>query len=185
MAIEKYAKTCAKNVSGNSLVCIAEVASITAVTVTTGEISAITGTTPFKEVDADIDTILREQEGEGIGNGANIKYTHRITMKFSKLSTGLNTLRDSLADASPCGMAVITLDGNGQAWLTGYSEADGLNRGLMLKGDSDKSGAAPADEDGSLADIILERDSGYLDFPFDSTLNALIVAGTSTIIDWN
>ena len=44
MAIVKYAKSCSKNVGGNSLLAIAEVANITAVTVTTGEVSAITGT---------------------------------------------------------------------------------------------------------------------------------------------
>ena len=185
MSIAKYAKTCSKNVGGNSLLAIAEVASITAVTVTTGEISAITGTTPFKEVDGEIDSVLREQEGEGIGNGSNMNYLHRVTVKFAKPTKELNTLRNSLADASPCGMATITLDGNGQAWLTGYSESDLLKRGLMLKGDSDKTGESPADEEGNVAIVVMERNTGYLDLPFDSTLNTAIVAGTSTIIDWN
>lgn len=185
MSIVKYAKSCSKNVGGNSLLAIAEVANITAVTVTSGEVSAITGTTPFKEVDGEIDTIIREQEGEGIGNGSNINYLHRITAKFAKPTLSLNTLRNSLADASPCGMCAITLDGNGQAWLTGYSESDGTKRGLMLKGDSDKTGESPSDEEGNQAVVILERNSGYLDLPLDSTLTAAIVAGTSTIIDWN
>lgn len=185
MAIAKYAKTCAKNVAGNISVFVAEAANITAVTITTGEVSAITGASGFKEVEAELDSIAREQEAVGVANGNNLSITHRIRMKFAKQSTALNTLRESLADASPCGMLAIVMDGNGQAWMIGYSASEGTKRGLRLATDTGSSGESPADEEGGAFEIVLESTSGYYDLPFDSTQNAAITAESAAYIDFN
>lgn len=184
-AIANYAKTCAKNVGGNSGIYIAEKANTTTVAVTTGEVTGITmaSGTYFEEVDAEIDTIIRTQTGEGTTN--NIKYLHRVEMKFVKPSTALNVLRNALADASPCGILTIITDGNGTSWLTGYNETDGLNRPLRLVEDADTSGATPSDEEGQTVTIALQVESGYLDLPFDATENAAIIAETATYIDFN
>lgn len=186
-AIAKFAKVCAKNVGGNVSVFLSEADNVASVTLTASEVSAITMATgkKFQEIEADLDTIIREQEGEGIAKGSNLSITHRITMKFSKPSTLLNTLRQSLADASPCGILAITMDGNSQAWLTGYSVAEGTKRGLYLASDADGSGEGPADEEGNKITVVLESVSGYYDLPFDATQNAAITAETATYIDFN
>ena len=185
MAIANYVKACEKNVGGNARVFIAEIANVTSVTIASGEISAITmatGTT-FEEVDADIDSVIRTEVAEG--RRTNISYTHRVEMKFAKPVTALSTLRDSLAAASPCGMAAIVQDSNGESWLVGYNATDTGSRGLFLVQDDTNSGAVPNEEDGNIVTIALETISGYLDLPFDATEKAAIIGDTATYIDYN
>jgi len=185
MAIAAYSKACSKNVGGNSAVYLTEATNVTAVTVTSGEISAAltmaSGKT-FHEVEADLDSVTHTQEGTG--TQTNISYTHRVEMIFSKPSVDLNTLRDSLADGSPCGLLAIVTDGNGTSWLVGYNETDGVNRALYLATDSLNSGAAPADDGGQAITLALECNSGYLSLPFDSTIGATISGGTAAFITY-
>jgi len=183
-AIVAFTKSCTKNVGGNSAVYVTEAANINAVTVTSGEISALTmdsGKT-FHEVQTDLDSIIHTQEGAG--NSSNIGYTHRVEMGFAKPSTTLNTLRDSLANASPCGILAIVTDGNGTSWLVGYNETDGYNRALRLVQDNMASGAEPNEDDAQRVSIALECINGYLSLPFDSTVGATITGGTATFITY-
>lgn len=185
MAIASYSKACTKNVGGNSAVYITEASNLSAVTVTTGEITAAltmdTGKT-FQEVQANLDSVVHTQEGAG--SQSNIAYTHKVEMKFAKPSLSLNTLRNSLADGSPCGILAIVTDGNGNSWLVGYNETDGTNRALYLVTDSLNSGAEPAEEDGQAITIALECQSGYLSLPFDSTIGATITGGSAAFITY-
>ena len=183
-AIAVYTKACTKNVSGNSALYWCEVANITSFTITTGEISAVTPATgkKFFKAGAEIDTIIRTEEG--VGTISNISYKHRIEAKFNKPSTALNTLRNSLADASPCGILAIVTDSNGTSWLVGYNATDGKNRPLRLVTDSVTSGAVPSEAEGSKLLIALETENGYVCLPFDSTLGGQISGGTATFITY-
>jgi len=184
MAIATFTKVCSKNVGGNSAVYLTETANIDSITVTSDEVSVVTmdGEETFHEVKGQIDTIIRTEEGEG--NASNIFYTHRVEIKFAKPSTELNVLRNALADASPCGIVAIVTDGNGESWLVGYNETDGVNRPLRLVQDALNSGAAPSEEDGQIVTIALEGTSGYVDLPFDDSLKADISGGTADFIDY-
>ena len=178
-AIAVFNRTCAKNVGGNATLFWTEMASMTSFTVTAGEISAVTpnATARFMEAQGDIDTIVRKETGEGVGN--NIKYVHRLEVKFQKPSTALNTLRNSLADASPCGILAIVQDNNGKCWLMGWNQTDLKLRGLRLKQDSIESGAKPSDE-ANQCTIALETETGYVCLPFDAALTAAILGKTAT-----
>jgi len=183
-ALAVYSKACTKNVGGNSAIYITEAANPATIAVTAGEISTLTmgsGKT-FHQLQADIDTIIRVEEGEGVG--ANMKYSHRVEAKFSKPAVALSTLRDAIAGASPCGMLAIVTDGNGTSWLVGYNETDGFERPLRLVQDTFNSGGSPVDEDGQVVGIILGVDTGYIDLPFDSTLGGTITAGTAPFITY-
>lgn len=184
MAIAAYSKACEKNVGGNSAVFVVEASLVDTVTVTTGEISALTmtSTNEFQQVQADLDSVVHTQEGAGSQN--NMAYTHRVEMRFSKPSTELNTLRNSLADASPCGILAIVQDGNGECWLVGWSENDGIARALFLATDSLNSGATPTDENSQAITVALQCVNGYLSLPFDDTLKAAIVGGTAAFINY-
>ena len=182
MAIAVYTKVCEKNVSGNARVFVAEMSGITSITVTSGEITAITATTAFKESQADIDSLIRTEVATG--TRSNISYLHRVEMKFAGPDLALNTFRNSLADASPCGMAAIVQDSNGECWLVGWNDTDTTSRGLFLVQDDTNSGALPSDEDAQNVTIALETLSGYLDLPFDSTITATIIGDTAPFIDY-
>lgn len=184
MAIAVYTKACEKNTGGNSRVFYTEAANVSSVTVTAGEVAAITmasGKT-FHEVQAEIDTVIRTEVASG--RRTNISYLHRVEMKFGKPQTALNTLSDSLTAASACGIIAIVQDGNGNCWLVGYNATDTTNRGLYVVQDDTNSGAAPSDEDGNVVTIALETTSGYKDLPFDSTTKAAIIGDTATYITY-
>lgn len=182
MAIATYTKVCEKNVAGNARVFIASVSGITSVTVVAGEITAITATTAFKESQADIDSLIRTEVATG--TRTNISYVHRVEMKFQGPDLALNVFRDSLADASPCGMAAIVQDSNGECWLVGWNENDTTARGLFLAQDDTNSGALPSDDDAQNVTVALETLSGYLDLPFDATLTGTIIGDTAPFIDY-
>ena len=182
MAIATYTKVCEKNVSGNARVFVAQMSGITSITVTAGEITAITATTAFKESQADIDSLIRTEVATG--TRSNISYLHRVEMKFAGPDLALNTFRNSLADASPCGMAAVVQDSNGECWLVGWNDTDTTARGLFLVQDDTNSGALPSDTDAQNVTVALETLSGYLDLPFDSTITATIIADTAAFIDY-
>lgn len=180
MALANYSKTCSKNVSGNGLFYLTEASNILTVTINSGEVTALTLATgkSFSVIDNDLDSLIRSQEGTGSGD--KFSYVHKIEAKFSKLSTSLNTLRNAIADASPCGMVALVKDSNGTWWLVGYNATDGTERALKAKTDSDTSGAAPDDEAGGMATITLECKSGYLDLPVKSTSTVSVSGITAT-----
>ena len=187
MALIKFTRICGKNAGGNSGLFVAPVADIVTIAVTAGAISAVTMVTgppagKFLELQADPDTIQRNEEGEGVGS--LMKYTHQVMAKFSNPSITLNALRNELADASPCGILAIVTDSNGKSWLVGYNATDGYRRPLRLRQDNLNSGAEIAEEGTSLADIILEGQSGYISLPFDATLGAAILDGSAAFIDF-
>ena len=169
MALANYTKSCLKNIAGNSLLYVTEASNVTTVTVSNGEVTALTMETSktFKTVAMDIDTLQRTEEGKGFGT--NIYYTHKIEATFSYLSTALRTFRNALADASPCGMIALVKDGNGTWWLVGYNEVDTTNRGLQLVQDNTTSGKKASEEAGGKASIILQSEDGYADLPVKST----------------
>jgi len=105
-------------------------------------------------------------------------------MRFAKPTTELNTFRDSLADASPCGILAIVTDGNGESWLVGYNETDGTNRPLRLVGDGLNSGAEPNEDNAQAVTIALEGVNGYLSLPFDDIEKAAIIGETATYITY-
>lgn len=184
MALVKFARTCAKNTSGASVLAIAEVANVTGITVTSGEISAVTGTTPFKQIDVDQDSLKWDENVEKVGNN-NIKVTETVDFAISRPDKTSATLMQSLIDGSPCGLMAIVLDGNGKAWLVGYNAVDGMNRPLRLNSAPRTTGQSPSDEGGQTMQVQLGTEGGGLALPFDTTLTGAIVGGTSTIIDWN
>jgi hypothetical protein len=184
MAIVAYTKACEKNVGGNSAVYVTEAANVSSITVVSGEITAVTMVTgkTFQQIQADLDSIVRTEEGAGTRN--NIAYTHKVEMVFSKPSKELNTLRDSLAAASACGILVIVTDGNGESWLVGYNETDLMNRPLYLLTDSGNSGKEPTEEGGQAVSVILQGTNGYLCLPFDATNAGTIKGGTAAFITY-
>lgn len=184
MAIANYKKACSANKPGNAMLAYTEVGSMTSFTITAGEVSAVTpevGLT-FHQFDADIDTIQVTSEGAG---GSSYFQTNKIVAKFSKLSKELITAKQSLVDTVACGALAIVLDNNGQAWLVGYSSAEGFRRPLNKVTANFDSGAALADEGTSAYTITMEGTSGYDAIPFDTATNATIVAGTAAFITWN
>jgi hypothetical protein len=183
MALAIFTRTCAKNVAGASKVFIAESSVITAITVTTGEISAVTGTTPFMRVDADQDSIQWDQKVEQVGNN-NVKVTNTIDFKISGPSTATNTFIQALLDGSPCGLFAIIIDGNGKCWLVGYNTVDLKNRPLRVKLADHKTGANPSDADGQVIAVQLGHEAGGIALPFDTTNTGTIVGGTNTMIKW-
>lgn len=180
MAIAAYSRICAKNVSGNLKFWIAEIANITSITVTSGEISAVSATAYFKRTQATLEKLGRTEKVEGGKNG--YKYTHEVTASFAKPSKNLKTFLDSLDAASPCGMAVIMLDANGQAWLIGYNQTDLKDRGMALISSTLDSGMAPGEDGKQQVDIVMQCLSTERALPFDATQNALIIAETATYL---
>jgi hypothetical protein len=183
MALAKFARVCAKNVSGCQALYVAAQSGVTVITVTAGEISAVTGATAFKEIEADVDGITWDNLSSKVGN-AGIVYKNVITFIISKMNTLLNTLRTALADGSPCGFLAIVTDGNGQNWLVGYSVNDLKNRPLQLESEAAKTGKGLTDAEGNTITFTLSNEMGGPTLPFDVTLNPPINAGTAAYIDY-
>lgn len=183
MALAIFTRTCAKNVAGASKVFIAENSVITAITVATGEVSAITGTTPFMRVDADQDSINWDQKVEKVGNN-NVKVTNTIDFKISGPSKDSNTFVQALLDGSPCGLFFIVIDGNGKCWLVGYNLVDLKNRPLRINSIDHKTGTSPSDAEGQVIAIQIGHEAGGIALPFNTSMTATIVGGTDTCIKW-
>ena len=184
MAIAKYSKTCGKNVPGNSRLFFTEAANIGSITVTSNDISAITmsDTTKFREFGADIDSIKFTIEGTG---SASYSEVQKLEAKFSKKTTALITAKNSLLDAVACGVAIIRVDNNGSAWLSGYTVKDKNRRAYNKITTNFDTGAKPSDEGTAAYTITLEAEGFDDELPFDTTLNASIIGGTATFIDYN
>lgn len=184
-ALAVYAQPCSKTAGGNNLLAITEVSNITGITVTTGEVSAITLGTglTFKKIAVEQDTLQRTHAGVGSKN--NIGYTHQIKYSLSNPDVDLETHANALADASPCGIAAIVLDGNNQAWLVGYNDEDYGNRPLRLLNDDFDSGLEPIGDGVQNNDFTLQCISRMRALPLDSTLSEAIADGTSALITWS
>ena len=186
MAIAKYSKTCGKNVPGNSRLFFTEAANIGSITITTNEISAITmNGTPavkFQEFGADIDSIKFTIEGTG---SASYSEVQKLEAKFSKKTTALITAKNSLLDAVACGVAIIRVDNNGSAWLSGYTVKDKNRRAYNKITTNFDTGAKPSDEGTAAYTITLEAEGFDDELSFDTTLTGEIVGGTATFIDYN
>lgn len=184
MAIAKYSKTCGKNVPGNSRLFFIEAANIGSITVTSNEISAITmsDTTKFREFGADIDSIKFTIEGTG---SASYSEVQKLEAKFSKKTTALITAKNSLLDAVACGVAIIRVDNNGSAWLSGYTVKDKNRRAYNKITTNFDTGAKPSDEGTAAYTITLEAEGFDDELSFDTTLTGAIVGGTATFIDYN
>ncbi len=183
MALAIFTRTCAKNVSGASKVFIAEAAVVTAVTVASGEITAITGTTPFMRVDAEQDSVGWNQKEERIGTN-NSKISNTIEFDVVPPSTATNTFLQALIDGSPCGLLALVQDGNGKVWLVGYNSTDAKARPLRLNNFDHNTGKGVSDEKGNTVPIQLYNECSGLALPLDATLTAAVVGGTSTIVKW-
>ena len=186
MAIAKYSKTCGKNVPGNSRLFFTEAANIGSITITSNAISAITmNGTPavkFQEFGADIDSIKFTIEGTG---SASYSEVQKLEAKFSKKTTALITAKNSLLDAVACGVAIIRVDNNAKAWLSGYTVKDKNRRAYNKITTNFDTGAKPSDEGTAAYTITLEAEGFDDELPFDTTLNTAIVGGTATFIDYN
>ena len=184
MAIAKYSKTCGKNVPGNSRLFFVEAPNISSITVTSNEISAVTmsDTAKFREFGADIDSIKFTIEGTG---SASYSEVQKLEAKFSKKTTALITAKNSLLDAVACGVAIIRVDNNGKAWLSGYTVKDKNRRAYNKITTNFDTGAKPSDEGTAAYTITLEAEGFDDELPFDTTLNASIIGGTATFIDYN
>jgi hypothetical protein len=183
MALAKFARVCAKNVSGCQAIYVAAQSGVTVITVTSGEISAITGALAFKEIEADVDGISWENSSEKIG-AAGIVYKNTIVFNISKMNTLLNILRTALADGSPCGFLAIVTDGNGKNWLVGYSVNDLKNRPLQLQSEAAKTGKGLTDAEGNIITFTLGNEMGGPTLPFDTTQDTAINGGTAAYIDY-
>ncbi len=184
MAIAKYSKTCGKNVPGNSRLFFTEAANISSITIKSNEISAITmtDTTKFHEFGADIDSIKFTIEGTG---SASYSEVQKLEAKFSKKTTALITAKNSLLDAVACGVAIIRVDNNANAWLSGYTFKDKNRRAYNKITTNFDTGAKPSDEGTAAYTITLEAEGFDDELPFDTTQNASIIGETATFIDYN
>lgn len=183
MALAIFTQTCQKNVSGASKVFIAEKSVATAFTITSGEISAVTGTTPFMRVDAMQDSVSWSEVGEKIGLN-NWKITNTIEFDVMPPTKDTNTFLQALIDGSPCGLFALIVDGNGKCWIVGHNATDIRNRPLMLTKQDHKTGKGLSEAEGNTVRIALGNECGGLALPLDSTLTAAVLGGTSTICKW-
>lgn len=184
MPLGIFTRACAKNVSGAQKVFIAEKTVVTAITVTSGEISAITGTTPFQRVDAEQDSVNWEQTDERVGAN-NTKVSNLVEFMIATPNKTMNTFVQSLIDGSPCGLYAIVTDGNGLNWLVGYDATSLTTRPLRYNNGKQKTGKNLSEVDGQTKVIQLVNECMGLAIPFDSTLNAAINGGSSTIVKWS
>lgn len=184
MSLGIFTQTCAKNVSGASKIFIAEKSVATAFTITSDEISAVTGTTPFMRVDTLQDSVSWEEKGEQIGLN-NWKITNTIKFQVMPPSKATSTFLQALIDGSPCGFFAIIIDGNGKCWCVGHNATDVRERPLRLKSQTQATGEGLSDANGNTIPVELGNECGGKALPFDSTLTAAILGGSSTIIKWS
>jgi len=184
MALAIFTQTSVKNVSGASKVFIADKAVATAFTITSGEISAVTGTTPFMRVDAIQDSVYWNETGESVGLN-NWKVTNEIGFDVMPPSKDTNTFLQALIDGSPIGFFALIVDGNGKCWVVGHNATDVRNRPLILKKQDHKTGKGLGEATGNTIPVMLGNECSGLALPLDSTLTAAVLAGTSTICKWS
>lgn len=179
MAITALARTCTANKSGVNGLWLCEVADVGTPTVSSGEITALTGTATYHRCQPDIDEIEVTEDVENTSNGS--KVTQKIVFKITNLTTTVAVYIQALLDASPCGMVGIYLDANNKAWLLGWNESDLSNRPIRFLSNAKKSGKAPG-EDGNNTVVTLQAIMTKQALPFNSTLSGTIAAGSAAFL---
>jgi hypothetical protein len=183
MALAIFSQTCAKNTAGAQRIFIAEKSVATAFTVSSNEITGVTGTTPFMRVDAIQDSISWTESVEKVGLN-NHKVTNTIEFDVMPPAKATNTFLQALIDGSPCGLFAIIIDGNAKCWCAGHNETDVRNRPLMVAKVEKKTGKNLSEAEGNTVRITLSNECSGLALPFDSTLTGTINGGTATVIKW-
>jgi hypothetical protein len=181
MALAPFIQACAKNVSGASLVYIADKSVATAFTVVSHEVTAVTGTTPFQRVDAVTDSVSWEEKVEPVGLN-NLKVTNTIKFKVAPPKTATSTFLQALMDGSPCGFFAIIVDSNSQCWLVGHNEYDVRARPLKLKGQTQATGEGLSSADGNVVLVELGNECSGKALPFASGINATILAQSDSCL---
>lgn len=176
MAVTVFNRTCTANKSGCINFWLANVANTGTPTVSSGEITALTGSGTYKRIQPDIDELDVTEDIENTPNGS--KVTIKVTMKFTNLTTTLAVFRQMLLDDSACGLVGIYCDSNGKAWLLGWNESDLTNRPLRLISDAKKTGKAPG-EDGNNVVVVLQAIMTKPALPFNSTQSGYIANATT------
>jgi hypothetical protein len=175
MGIAVYTKPCAKNVPGISKVLWTEIGNIATVTITSGEITAITMDTgkKFHEHNCEIDSVELKMEGES----STVSFqTNSVEMGFAKLSKELITMKTALTDGAACGLASVAKDGNGSWFLIGYNDTEKADRPLNKIKHNFTSGKKLSDTAGNMFTITVSGESGYDIVPFNTTLNTALTA---------
>lgn len=188
MAFSSFLKTCVKNTPGvRPEVYLAPVASVTSVTLTSGEVSAVTmnSTAKFKRWQADLDNVQFQSVGK---NKPSFMSDQTLSLTMTKHTSALHTAiygTDGIMDSAVCGLIAIWVDNNGQAWIAGVSAAaqDGTQRPFNDVECNFDSGKAPTD-DSARPVITLKRTASTAELAIDSTITATITGGTATFIDW-
>lgn len=189
MAFTSFLKSCVRNTPGNQYqVYMCPVASITSITLTSNEVSAVTmnGANVFQRVQGHLDQVRMAKVANATNN---FNETQTLTMRFNKFTSALATWfygADGIVNQVVCGMVVIRVDGNGQAWISGISPAsvEGALRPYQKATINFDSGVAPTEEDAAQPELVMERNGAAPEYAFDSTLNAAIVGGTAAFINW-
>lgn len=184
MALAIFTRTCGKNSSGASKIFIAEKAIATAFTITAGEISAVTGTTPFMRIDIEQDSLQWKEELTRVGlNNQMVKNT--IDFVIAPPSKDTNTQLKAQQDGSPCGFFAIVIDGNAKCWLVGHNDVDIRERPLRLGKQTHDTGKGLNVAEGNVVAVTLENECSAFALPFDSATTATILAGTATFCKWS
>jgi hypothetical protein len=183
-ALPIFTQTCGKNVSGASRIFIADKAVATGFTITSGEISAIIGTTPFMRIDALQDSVSWEEKGERIGLN-NWKVSNLVKFRVMPPSKETSTFLQALIDGNPCGYFAIVLDGNGRAWLVGHNATDVRERPLKVKTQTQSTGEGLSDANGNTIPIEMDNECAGKALPLDATLTASLLAGTANFCKWS
>jgi hypothetical protein len=186
MALANYLPTTCKVIPGNrNKIYIAPASAVTAMAETSGEISTFTATADaFKIVKADFDSVISTFEGTFKTSGA---YTHNLACRLANaVPKDLNALVDELTALVACGVALIWIDGGGNALFAGVSIAtkEGDSRPFNQLASSFNSGGALTDADTQADTLTFTRVSAVRPIPFDATIKGTITGGTATFIDW-
>jgi hypothetical protein len=184
MPLSTYSRTCAKNAPGNKArLFIAPIRDVTSITATS-VVSAITmrvstAGKQFREIKADYDTVQFTSEGAG---GSNYFETQNLIAKFSTLSADLIELKDELAAALPCGFALMRVDNNGKAFISGITTVakEGKERPWNKATFNYDSGTLPTDEGTQALTMTLTRMSAYSETPLNAALTALIAKNSAS-----
>lgn len=188
MAFGSFLKTCVKNTPGNRYeVYLCPTASITSVTLTSGEVSAVTmnSTAKFQRWQADLDNVQFQSVGK---NKPSFMSDQTLTLTMTKHTTALHNAiygTDGIMESATCGLVAIWVDNNGQAWIAGISPAanDGTLRPFNDVECNFDSGKAPTD-DSAKPVITLKRTASTAEYPIDTTITGTITGGTATFINW-
>lgn len=172
MTLKAYSQSCTRNMPGNSYLFVTEKANVYDIIVTDGEVTDITmrGTTTFKQIQADVNSLRRRKRRIGRSQA----YDHIISFRCSKPSLLLIELSHELADGSPCRMIAIMYDSNGQSWLVGWSEYDKGERGLLLNSDDLDTGENITENNRQLNSYELKTRNAFLELPTNDTINDYI-----------